>query len=102
MALAADDQLPVRSIMFAMATLILIAANASPSPAGEEALGRSVMMLLVLTMLLGAFLLAVALLTVLRRRRLRAMQAKPPSGPLPDPWKEAAGRVQLDPLRKRR
>lgn len=93
----------VRPILPHMTPFIIIATDpTSPAAAGEEAFGQSVMMLLVLTMLLGAFLLAVALLTVLRRRRLRAMQAKPRSGPLPDPWKEAAGRLELDPPRQRR
>lgn len=69
---------------------------------GGAAFGQSLMMLVVLTMLLGAFLLAVALITIFRRRRLRAMQARPRGGPLPDPWKQAAERLEVDPPRTRR
>jgi hypothetical protein len=86
-----------------MSALSMIAANTVSRATDNGAVySQLVTMLIVLTMLLGAFLLVIALLTVLRRRRIRAMQAKPRTGPLPDPWKQAADRLELDPPRRRR
>jgi len=68
----------------------------------ESAFSQPVMLLIVLTMLLGAFLLAIALITVFRRRRLRALKAKRHTAALADPWREAAQRLEIDPPRRRR
>jgi hypothetical protein len=67
----------------------------------QETVSRAVIMLLVLTMLLGAFVLGIALLTVLRRRRNHAMRSKARKVNLPDPWKASAERLQVDPPRRR-
>jgi hypothetical protein len=58
-------------------------------------------LLLILALLMGVFLLGIALMTVIRRLRRRgAAQNAKPAKPLADPWQESANRVRVNPPRQ--
>jgi len=84
-------------IIWAYSALIPMTSPAAPPPGS---VGRASLLLLILAILMGVLLLTIALMTVTRRVRRRAIsQTVSPSKPLADPWQESANRVRVKPQR---
>jgi hypothetical protein len=71
------------------------------TPPLPDAARRAIVLFVIIVMLLGAFLLGVALVTIVHRLRARRplntpATSAPGSEPAPDPWQESARRIPPD------